>query len=109
MGDAEAALRLRAIELSARLAGASDRQGPATGEEGRAELRGEREEVVDVELVDERGNVTDAQLVTGIGGKSGMNEAAVASVKLRKYRPATKDGVPVKVWYPVRVLFVLQR
>ena len=60
-------------------------------------------------LVDERGNVIDAQLVTGTGGKSGMNEAAIANVKQRKYRPATKDGVPVKVWYPVRVQFVLQR
>jgi TonB family protein len=58
-------------------------------------------------LVDERGNVTDAKLVTGAGGKAGLNEAAIDSVKKRKYRPATKDGVPVKVWVPVRVQFRL--
>jgi TonB family protein len=59
-------------------------------------------------LIDERGNVTDTQIVAGTGGRSGMNEAAIVCVKQRKYRPATKDGVPVKVWYPVRVQFVLQ-
>lgn len=58
-------------------------------------------------LVDEKGNVTDAQIVQGAGGKAGLNEAAVENVKRRKYRPATKDGVPVKVWVPVRVVFKL--
>ncbi len=58
-------------------------------------------------LVDEKGNVTDAQVVTGAGGKAGLNEAAIENVKRRKYRPASKDGVPVKVWVPVRVVFKL--
>lgn len=58
-------------------------------------------------LVDEKGNVTDAQVVQGAGGKAGLNEAAIDNVKRRKYRPATKDGVPVKVWVPVRVVFKL--
>jgi TonB family protein len=60
-------------------------------------------------LVDERGTVTDAQVVTGAGGKAGLNEAAVDNVKRRKYRPASKDGVPVKVWIPVKVTFVLPK
>jgi TonB family protein len=60
-------------------------------------------------LVDERGNVVEALLVTPAGGKSGLNEAAVENVKKRRYRPATKDGVPVKVWFPVSVRFVLPR
>jgi eukaryotic-like serine/threonine-protein kinase len=60
-------------------------------------------------LVDERGNVVEALLVTPAGGKSGLNEAAVDNVKRRRYRPATKDGVPVKVWFPVSVRFVLPR
>jgi TonB family protein len=58
-------------------------------------------------LVDERGSVVDAQVVQGAGGKAGLNEAAVDNVRKRKYRPATKDGVPVKVWSPVRVVFKL--
>jgi len=60
-------------------------------------------------LVDERGNVTDAQVVSGAGGKAGLNEAAVENVKRWKYRPASKDGVPVKVWTSVRVQFQLPK
>jgi TonB family protein len=60
-------------------------------------------------LVDERGTVADVQVVTGAGGKSGLNEAAVDNVRKRRYRPATKDGVPVKVWVPVRVQFKLPK
>ncbi|PYQ11474.1 MAG: hypothetical protein DMF80_21540 [Acidobacteria bacterium] len=60
-------------------------------------------------LVDEKGNVVDAKLVTAAGGKSGLNEAALDNVKRRRYRPATRDGVPVKVWYPVSVKFILPK
>jgi protein TonB len=60
-------------------------------------------------LVDERGNVTDAQVSSGAGGKAGLNEAAIENVKRWKYRPATKDGVPVKVWTSVRVQFQLPK
>lgn len=58
-------------------------------------------------LVDEKGAVIDAQIVSGALGKAGLNEAAVENVKKRRYRPATKEGVPVKVWVPVRVQFRL--
>jgi TonB family protein len=58
-------------------------------------------------LVDEKGNVVQAQIVSGAAGKAGLNEAAVENVKKRRYRPASKDGVPVKVWVPVRVQFKL--
>jgi TonB family protein len=58
-------------------------------------------------LVDEKGNVVDAKIVQGAAGKAGLNEAAVENVKRRKYRPATKEGIPVKVWVPVRVQFKL--
>jgi protein TonB len=59
-------------------------------------------------LIDEKGNVTDVQLVQGLEGRSGLNEAAIENVKKYRYRPATKDGVPVKVWLPVRVKFQLR-
>jgi TonB family protein len=60
-------------------------------------------------LVDERGSVQDVQVVTGAGGKAGLNEAAIDNVRKRKYRPASKEGVPVKVWVPVRVQFKLPK
>lgn len=60
-------------------------------------------------LVDEKGNVNDAKIVTGAGGKCGMNEAAQDFVKRWKFRPAMKDGVNVKVWTPVRVTFALPK
>jgi TonB family protein len=71
-------------------------------------LRQRVEGVVELNVfVDEKGVVVDAQVVQGSGGRAGLNEAAIDSVKRRKYRPATKDGVPVKVWMSVRVKFEL--
>lgn len=60
-------------------------------------------------LVDERGAVADARVVAGAGGKSGLNEAASDYVRRWKFRPATKDGVVVKTWTPVSVVFMLPR
>jgi TonB family protein len=60
-------------------------------------------------LVDEKGNVADVTVVTPAGGKAGLTEAAVESAKRRHYRPGTKDGVPVRVWVPVRVRFELPK
>jgi len=65
------------------------------GVEGAVELR---------VLVDENGAVIDAEVVRGA---KDLNEAAVASVKGWRYRPATKDGVPVRVWIPVAIRFEL--
>jgi TonB family protein len=73
-------------------------------------LRQRVEGVVELNVfVDEKGNVVETQVVQGAGGRAGLTEAAVDSVKKRRYRPATKDGVPVKVWLPVRVMFQLPR
>ena len=58
-------------------------------------------------LVDERGNVADAQVLSTGGGKSGLPEAAADYARRWKYRAATKDGVPVKVWTEVKVVFKL--
>jgi TonB family protein len=60
-------------------------------------------------LVDEKGAVTDARVTSGAGGKAGLNEAAVDYVRRWKFRPASKDGVNVKVWTPVSVKFVLPK
>jgi protein TonB len=60
-------------------------------------------------LVDERGNVIEAKVVSAPVVRAGLTEAAVDSVKRRRYRPATKGGVPVRVWIPVTVRFELPR
>jgi TonB family protein len=58
-------------------------------------------------LVDENGNVADVKLIKKAGGKWGLNEAAMEHVSRQRYKPAVKDGVPVKVWITVRVPFKL--
>ncbi len=71
-------------------------------------LRQRIEGVVELSvLVDDRGVVTETQIVTSAGTRSGLDEAAIENAKKRKYRPATLDGVPVKVWMPLRVQFKL--
>jgi protein TonB len=58
-------------------------------------------------LVDERGAVENAQLVSAPESRLGFGEAAMDYVRKWKFRPATKDGVPVKVWLPIRINFDL--
>jgi TonB family protein len=60
-------------------------------------------------LVDEKGGVADARVVSGAGGRAGLNEAASDYVRRWKFRPATKEGVPVRTWTPVSVVFMLPR
>jgi len=55
-------------------------------------------------LVDERGGVEQVVVVNGISGAD-LNEAAVKAARQWTYRPATKDGVPVKVWTTEQVNF----
>lgn len=57
-------------------------------------------------LIDENGIVTDARLVKGIPGST-LNDSALQTVRTWTYRPATKDGVPVKVWKTVSMAFRL--
>jgi TonB family protein len=59
--------------------------------------------VVVLVLVDEEGRVAEAKLQQGVAGKGGVNEAVVDAVRRAKYRAASKNGVPVKMWRPVVV------
>jgi TonB family protein len=59
--------------------------------------------VVVLVLVDEEGAVTDAKLQQGIGPRVGINEAVLDAIRHAKFRPATKNGVPVKMWHTVVV------
>jgi serine/threonine-protein kinase len=58
-------------------------------------------------LVDENGHVQEARVAEPIRQKVGINEAALAAARTARYRPATKDGVPVKVWTRLRIPFKL--
>jgi protein TonB len=57
-------------------------------------------------LVNERGTVDEVVLVDGVTGP-GLNDAAMRAAKSWTYRPATKGGVPVKVWKIEQVAFKL--
>ena len=70
--------------------------------------RVQMEGVVEVKaLIDENGNVAQVTLVRSSRPGYQFEVAAERSVRARKYRPATKDGVPVRVWLPIVVNFKL--
>lgn len=59
--------------------------------------------VVVLLLVDEQGTVTQAKLQQGIATRTGVNEAVVEAFRQARFRSATKNGVPVKMWRTVVV------
>jgi len=59
--------------------------------------------VIVLVLVDETGSVADARVQQGIPTRSGVNEAVLDGVRKARFRPATKYGVPVKMWRTVIV------
>jgi TonB family protein len=58
-------------------------------------------------LVDENGRVVDVRLESGVSQNVGLNEAALAAARTATFKPATKDGVRVKMWHQVKVPFKL--
>jgi TonB family protein len=58
--------------------------------------------VVVLVLVDENGHVTDAKLQQGVS-QAAVNDAVVTGMKQAKFRAATKNGIPVKMWRPIIV------
>ena len=54
--------------------------------------------VVVLILVNEEGTVKEAKLQQGLASKSGVNEAVLDSIRRAKFQPATKNGIPVKMW-----------
>ncbi len=59
-------------------------------------------------LVTEKGDVSEVKVLREAGGSSGLNEAAVASARKWKFRPAVKEGKRVKVWVTYPVSFKLE-
>ena len=54
-------------------------------------------------LVDENGVVSEVKLQQGVASKVGVNEAVAEGVRKSKFKPATKNGIPVKMWRTVVV------
>ena len=48
--------------------------------------------------------VDQVVLVSGVPGAD-LNDAAMGTAKAWTYRPATKNGVPVKVWKSEQIVF----
>ena len=57
-------------------------------------------------LVDENGKAADAQ-ATGNSAGFGMDEAALEYARSCVFTPATKNGVPVRMWMDIKVAFNL--
>ncbi len=57
-------------------------------------------------LINEDGTVNEVVLVTGVSGAD-VNDSAIRAAKSWTYHPATKGGVPVKVWKTEQVVFKL--
>ncbi len=54
-------------------------------------------------IIDEQGNVMDAKVLKGL--PMGLGQAAVDAIQTWKFKPALKDGKPVKVYYVLTVNF----
>ena len=59
--------------------------------------------VVVLVLVNEDGQVGEARLQQGLASRNGVNEAVVTAVRASRFRAATKNGIPVKMWRTIVV------
>jgi TonB family protein len=57
-------------------------------------------------IIDEQGNVTDVKVLQGL--PMGLDQAALEAVKNWKFKPATLDGQPVKVYYTLTVNYTME-
>jgi TonB family protein len=58
-------------------------------------------------VIDEQGNVTNPRVLRGL--PLGLDRSAVAAVQTWKFKPATLNGKPVKVYYVLTVRFQVQQ
>ncbi len=59
-------------------------------------------------LVDEQGRATDIKFLKRVEQDVGLNEAAEKAARASTWRPASKDGKPVKMWFTLPVPFALE-
>ena len=58
-------------------------------------------------LVDETGRVVETRLVQGVREGVGLHQVALDAARRARYRPATKNGVRVRMWTTLRIPFRL--
>jgi protein TonB len=56
-------------------------------------------------LISEKGSVINTEVIQGIKGAFGLDQAAVQAVRRWKFEPATVRGIKVKVWMPINIVF----
>jgi TonB family protein len=54
-------------------------------------------------VIDEQGDITDARVLKGL--PMGLDQAALDAIKTWKFKPATREGHPVSVYYVLTVNF----
>jgi TonB family protein len=59
-------------------------------------------------VIREDGTVGDVQVLAHAEGWPSLDEAAIAAVRQRTYRPGMKDGHPVSIYFTIRVDFSLK-
>jgi len=60
-------------------------------------------------LISETGEVIRTEILKGVKGNYGFERAAENAVKQWLFRAAQKDGVSVKVWKPIEIIFKLNK
>ena len=60
-------------------------------------------------LISETGDVLRTEILKGIKGGYGFEKSAETAVRQWKFRPAEKDGVPVRVWKPIDINFKMSQ
>jgi TonB family protein len=58
-------------------------------------------------VIREDGTVGDVEVLAHAEGWPSMDEAAIAAVRQRTYRPALKDGHPVSIYFTIKIEFRL--
>jgi TonB family protein len=59
-------------------------------------------------LISEKGNVIKTEIIQGIKGAVGFDQAAAQAVRRWKFEPAAIKGIKVKVWMPISIVFKKQ-
>ncbi len=56
-------------------------------------------------LISETGDVIRTEILRGVKGGFGLEKAAESAIQKWQFKPAEKDGVPVRVWKPLDIVF----
>jgi TonB family protein len=57
-------------------------------------------------LISETGDVIRTEILKGIKGGYGLERAAETAIRQWQFKPAEKDGAPVRVWKPLDIVFM---